>query len=110
MIDFCDCFASLPIQKNVSRCPNAIQIPDPNNLGGGGDDSEVFEGSELDSATDKAPAVRGDYFMHTDDFRRLFVEFVMDDTLVAMRWLDRKWHKVVEKKLIELEDEPFGKG
>ncbi|GMH88832.1 hypothetical protein TrVE_jg4061 [Triparma verrucosa] len=45
--------------------------------------------------------------MHTDDFRRLFVEFVMVDTLVAMRWLDRKWHKVVEKKLTELEDEPF---
>ncbi|GMH51835.1 hypothetical protein TrST_g8720 [Triparma strigata] len=46
--------------------------------------------------------------MHTDDFRRLFVGFVMVDTLVAMRWLDRKWHKVVEKKLIEFEDEPFG--
>ncbi|GMH75553.1 hypothetical protein TrST_g7622 [Triparma strigata] len=25
-----------------------------------------------------------------------------------MRWLDRKWHAVVEKKLIEFEDEPFG--
>ncbi|GMI02081.1 hypothetical protein TrVE_jg8033 [Triparma verrucosa] len=46
--------------------------------------------------------------MHTDDFRRLFVGFVVVDTLVAMRWLDRKWHKVVEKKLIEFEDEPFG--
>ncbi|GMI04161.1 hypothetical protein TrVE_jg7030 [Triparma verrucosa] len=46
--------------------------------------------------------------MHTDDFRRLFVEFVMVDTLVVMRWLDRKWHKVVEKKLAEFEDEPFG--
>ncbi|GMH98835.1 hypothetical protein TrST_g13137 [Triparma strigata] len=32
----------------------------------------------------------------------------MVDTLVAMRWLARKWHKVVEKKLTELEDEPFG--
>ncbi|GMH91088.1 hypothetical protein TrST_g10015 [Triparma strigata] len=32
----------------------------------------------------------------------------MVDTLVSMRWLDRKWHKVVEKKLTELEDEPFG--
>ncbi|GMH90381.1 hypothetical protein TrST_g2046 [Triparma strigata] len=33
----------------------------------------------------------------------------MVDTLVAMRWLDRKWHKVVEKKLTELEeDEPYG--
>ena len=62
----------------------------------------------MDSATDEAPAVGGDDFMHTDDFRRLFVGFVMVDTLVAMRWLDRKWHKVVEKKLIELEDEPFG--
>ena len=30
-------------------------------------------------------------------------------TLVAMRWLDTKWHKVVEKKLTELkEDEPYG--
>ncbi|GMH48333.1 hypothetical protein TrVE_jg9368 [Triparma verrucosa] len=46
--------------------------------------------------------------MATDDFRRLFVGFVMVDTLVAMRWLGRKWHKVVEKKLTELEDEPFG--
>ena len=46
--------------------------------------------------------------MHTDDFRRLFVGFAMVDTLVAMRWLDRKWHKVVEKKLTEFEDEPFG--
>ncbi|GMH93929.1 hypothetical protein TrST_g7954 [Triparma strigata] len=25
-----------------------------------------------------------------------------------MRWLDKKWHKVVEKKLTELEDEPLG--
>ena len=32
----------------------------------------------------------------------------MVDTLVAMRWLDKKWHKVVEKKLTEFEDEPFG--
>ena len=32
----------------------------------------------------------------------------MADTLVAMRWLDRKWHAVVEKKLIEVEDEPHG--
>ncbi|GMH82110.1 hypothetical protein TrST_g9748 [Triparma strigata] len=46
--------------------------------------------------------------MASDDFKREFVKYVMADTLVAMRWLDRKWHKVVEKKLIELEDEPFG--
>ncbi|GMH91683.1 hypothetical protein TrST_g13839 [Triparma strigata] len=84
---------------------NAIEILDPNSLGGGDDEEEVIEGSESDSAA--APAVGGDDFMHTDDFRRLFVEFVMVDTLVAMRWLDRKWHKVVEKKLTELEeDEP----
>ena len=46
--------------------------------------------------------------MHTDVFRRLFVGFVMVDTLVTMRWLERKWHKVVEKKLTEFEDEPCG--
>ncbi|GMH47786.1 hypothetical protein TrVE_jg8946 [Triparma verrucosa] len=46
--------------------------------------------------------------MHTDDFRRLFVGFVMVDTLVAMRWLDKKWHKVVEKELAEVGDEPYG--
>mgnify|MGYP001318265910 CR=1 FL=1 len=87
---------------------NVIATLDPNNLEGGDDDSEVFEGSELDSAAaDETPA-GGDDFMHTDDFRRLFVGFVMVDTLVAMRWLDRKWHKVVEKKLTEFEDEPFG--
>ena len=79
---------------------NAIQIPDPNNLEEGGDDSEVFEGSELDSAPDEAPAVGGDDFMHPDDFGRLFVGFVVANTLVAMRWLDRKWHTVVKKKLI----------
>ena len=62
------------------------------------------------SAADVIPAGGGDDFMHTDDFRRLFVGFVIVDTLVAMRWLDKKWHKVVEKKLIEVKlDEPFGK-
>ena len=39
----------------------------------------------------------------------MFVGFVMVDTLVTMRWLDRKWHAVVEKKLSDLEDDPFGK-
>ena len=92
-------------EKDIS---NVSEVPDPNNLEDRDDDSEVFEGSELDPAAAETPASGGDDFMHTDDFRRLFVEFVMDDTLVAMRWLDRKWHKVVEKKLIELEDEPFG--
>ncbi|GMH85806.1 hypothetical protein TrVE_jg1728 [Triparma verrucosa] len=87
---------------------NAVEIPDSNSLDDGDDEEEVFEGSELESAADVTTAVGGDDFMHTDDFRRLFVGFVMVDTLVAMRWLDRKWHKVVEKKLTELEDEPFG--
>ncbi|GMI15088.1 hypothetical protein TrVE_jg13969 [Triparma verrucosa] len=87
---------------------NAIKIPDPNNLKGGDDEEELHEGSGLDSTAAETPAVGGDDFMHTDDFRRLFVGFVMVDTLVAMRWLDKKWHKVVEKKLIEFEDEPYG--
>ena len=46
----------------------------------------------MDSAADKAPAVGGDDFMITDDFRRLFFGFVKADTLVVMRWLARKWH------------------
>ncbi|GMH82929.1 hypothetical protein TrVE_jg9778 [Triparma verrucosa] len=87
---------------------NIIAVPDPNHLEGGDGEEEVFEGSELDSAAVETPATGGEDFMHTDDFRRLFVGVVMADTLVAMRWLDRKWHKVVEKKLIEVGDEPFG--
>ena len=50
----------------------------------GGDEEEVLEGSELDSAADETPAVGDDDFMHTDDFRRLFVGFVMVDTLVVI--------------------------
>ena len=86
---------------------NAITIPDPNNLEVEDNEEEAHEGSELDSAAVDTPAVGGDDFMHTDDFRRLFIEFVTVDTLVAMRWLDRNWHKVVEKKLTELENEPY---
>ena len=37
--------------------------------GGGDDEEEVFEGSEVDSAADETPAAGGDDFMHTDDFR-----------------------------------------
>ena len=91
-----------------SDVSNAIEVLDLINLDVGDDEEEVMEGPELDSSAVENPAVGGDDFMHTDDFRRLFVGFVMADTLVAMRWLERKWHKVVEKKLIELEDEPFG--
>ncbi|GMH64004.1 hypothetical protein TrST_g7707 [Triparma strigata] len=86
----------------------AIEVLDPNNLEGEGDEEEAHEGSESDATAYETPALGGDDFMHTDDFRRLFVDFIMVDTLVAMRWLDRKWHKVVEKKLIEFENEPFG--
>ncbi|GMH93628.1 hypothetical protein TrVE_jg2038 [Triparma verrucosa] len=97
------------MSKRTSEEPsNAIEMPDPNNYEGGDDKMEVFEGSELDAPAGGTPAGGGDDLMHTDDFRRLFVGFVMIDTLLAMRWLDRKWHKVVEKKLIELENEPFG--
>ncbi|GMH87536.1 hypothetical protein TrVE_jg9510 [Triparma verrucosa] len=95
-------------KRSSEDISNASEIPDPNNLEGGDDDSEVFEGSESDSAVDETPAIGGDDFMHTDDFRRLFVGFAMLDTLVAIRWLDKKWHKVVEKKLTKMEDEPHG--
>ncbi|GMH97160.1 hypothetical protein TrVE_jg7840 [Triparma verrucosa] len=93
-------------KRTSEHISNALETLDPKNLIGGDYDAEVFEGS--DSAADDTPLIGGDDFMHTDDFRRLFVGFVLVDTLVAMRWLDRKWHNVVEKKLIELEDEPYG--
>ncbi|GMH87050.1 hypothetical protein TrVE_jg13498 [Triparma verrucosa] len=88
---------------------NAIEVLDPNNLEGGDGEEEVFEGSDTAAAVVETPAIGGDDFMHTDDFRRLFVDFVMDDTLLEMRWLDKKWHKVVEKELTELENEPYDK-
>ncbi|GMH64143.1 hypothetical protein TrST_g1162 [Triparma strigata] len=87
---------------------DAIEIPDPNELESLDDDLELSGGSKEPDSKESAAVVGGDDFMHTDDFRRLFVGFVMVDTLVAMRWLDRKWHKVVEKKLTEFENEPFG--
>ncbi|GMH97065.1 hypothetical protein TrVE_jg9044 [Triparma verrucosa] len=96
-------------KRTSEELPNAIEVPNPNNLEIVDDEEEVFEGSEFDDAADDTPAVGGDDFMHTDDFRRLFVGFVMVDTLVTMRWLDKKWHKVVKKVLTELEeDEPYG--
>ncbi|GMH99562.1 hypothetical protein TrST_g3291 [Triparma strigata] len=87
---------------------NVLEVANPNDLADGCDDTELSEGSKEPDAKESAAVVGGDDFMHTDDFRRLFVGFVMVDTLVAMRWLDKKWHKVAEKKLTELEDEPFG--
>ncbi|GMH46649.1 hypothetical protein TrVE_jg3217 [Triparma verrucosa] len=95
-------------KRTPEALSNAIEIPDPNNQNSEDDEEDVFEGSELDSPAYDTPAGGGDDFMHTDDFRRLFVGFAMVDTLVAMRWLDREWHAVVEKKLTELEeDEPY---
>ena len=79
---------------------NTIEVPDLKNL-------EVVDHEE-DVLANETPAVGGDDFMHTDDFKRKFVNFVMIDTLLAMRWLDKKWHKVAEKKLTELEDETNG--
>ncbi|GMH89205.1 hypothetical protein TL16_g11386 [Triparma laevis f. inornata] len=79
---------------------NAIDVPDLKNL-------EVFDHEE-EVLADETPAIGGDDFMHTDDFKRKFVNFVMIDTLLAMRWLDKKWHAVVEKKLTELEGETYG--
>ena len=59
--------------------------PTMSNIDGGDDEEEVFEVSELDSAADETPAIGGNDFMHTDDFRPLFVEFVMVDTLLVIR-------------------------
>ncbi|GMH91034.1 hypothetical protein TrST_g9784 [Triparma strigata] len=95
-------------KRTSEEISNATEIPDPSNLEGGDDEEEVFDGSKFDSAAVEIPAAGGDDFMHTDDFRRLFVGFVMVDTLVAMRWLDSKWHKVVEKKLTEVEEGLYG--
>ncbi|GMI14501.1 hypothetical protein TrVE_jg9763 [Triparma verrucosa] len=67
-------------KRTSEELSNATEIRDPNNLEVFENDEEVFEGSELDSAADETPAVGGDDFMHIDDFRRLFVGFVMVDT------------------------------
>jgi hypothetical protein len=91
-------------KRTSEESPNVLE----DDLADRCDDTELSEGSKEPDSKDSSAVVGGDDFMHTDDFRRLFVEFVMADTLVAMRWLDRKWHKVVEKKLTEFEDEPFG--
>ena len=87
---------------------NVLEVANPNDLADECDDTELSEGSTESDSKESAAVVGGDDFMHTDDFRRLFVGFVMVDTLVAMRWLDTKWHKVVEKKLNELEEGLYG--
>ncbi|GMH61347.1 hypothetical protein TrST_g6691 [Triparma strigata] len=94
------------MSKRTSEDLNVLEVANPKDLADGCDDKELSEGSKEPDSKESATAARGDDFMHTDDFRRLFVGFVMVDTLVAMRWLDKKWHKVVEKKLTEFEDEP----
>ncbi|GMH52266.1 hypothetical protein TrST_g7432 [Triparma strigata] len=43
-------------KRTSEELSNAIEVPDPDNLLGGDDDTEVFEGSELDSAANEAPA------------------------------------------------------
>ena len=97
LCQYCDSNAHIMSKRTSEAIENVEEIPEPNNLEGGDDEEEVFEGSESDSAAVDTPAGGGDYFMHTDDFRRLFVGFVVVDTLVSMRWLDKKWHKIVEK-------------
>ncbi|GMI09983.1 hypothetical protein TrVE_jg14198 [Triparma verrucosa] len=43
--------------------------------------------------------------MSTNDFRRLFVDFVNLDTLMNIRFLNKAWLKVVEKKLHSIKDQ-----
>ena len=95
-------------KRTSEEFSNVLEVANANDLSDGCDDTELSEGSNEPDSKESAAVVRGDDFMRTDDFRRLFVGFAMADNLVAMRWLDRKWHKVVEKKLTEFEDEPFG--
>ncbi|GMH87127.1 hypothetical protein TrST_g9999 [Triparma strigata] len=97
------------MSKRTSKdLSNVLEVANRNDLADGCDDTELSECSKEPDSKESAAVGGGDDFMHTDDFRRLFVGFAMIDTLVAMRWLDKKWHKVVEKKLIELENQPFG--
>ena len=76
---------------------NVLEVANPNDLADGCDDTELSEGSKEPDAEESAAVVGGDDFMHTDDFRRLFVGFVMADTLVVMRLLDRNWHSPLVK-------------
>ena len=84
-------------KRTSENLSNVKEIPDTIKDEGADYEEEVFEGSELDSAADETPAVGGDDFMHTDDFRRLFVGFVMVDTLVSMRWLDKNGTKSLRR-------------
>ena len=76
---------------------NALEVANPTDLADGCDDTELSEGSKETDSKESAAVVGADDFMHTDDFRRLFVGFVMVDTLVAMRLLDRNWHSTLGK-------------
>ena len=68
------------MSKRTSEGPaDAIEIL-PNPVEGGDDASELSEGSKEPDSKESAAVVRGDIFMHTDDFRRLFVDFIMVDT------------------------------
>ncbi|GMH71208.1 hypothetical protein TrST_g10479 [Triparma strigata] len=46
-------------KRTSEELKNTIATLDPNNLEGEDDEEEVFEGSELDSAADDTPAIRG---------------------------------------------------
>ncbi|GMH97563.1 hypothetical protein TrVE_jg1582 [Triparma verrucosa] len=62
------------MSKRTSKdIENAIAIPDSNSLDVFDDEEEVFEGSESGSPAADTAAIGGDDFMHTDDFRRLFM-------------------------------------
>ena len=72
-------------KRTSKNSPNVLEVANPNDLADGCDDTELSEGSKEPDSKESAAVVGGDNFMHTDDFRRLFIGFVMADTLVAMR-------------------------
>ena len=74
-------------KKTSEELSNVLEVANLNDLADGRDDTELSEGSKEPDCKESAAVVRGDDFMQTDDFRRLFVEFVKAGTLVAMRSL-----------------------
>ena len=87
-------------KRTSGDIPNVLEVANPNDLADKCDDTELSEGSNEPDSKESAAVVGGDDFMHTNDFRRLFVAFVIADTLFTMRWLDRKWHSTRRKKLL----------